>query len=82
MSATIGTILVILFGEIVPKKVAILFPVSSSRGTAHLLEICRIIFFPVLLPVLYLNKLLDKIKKDDGEEHRRFLQEEIVDGVG
>lgn len=82
LSATIGTVLVILFGEIVPKKIAILFPVSSSRGTAHLLEICKVIFFPILVPILYLNKLLDKIKKDDGEEHRQFMHEEIKATLG
>lgn len=82
LSATLGTILVIVFGEIVPKKYAILFPVYFSRATAHLLEFCRIIFFPVLAPILFINRAIDRFHKKNKEEHRRLMQAEIEATLG
>lgn len=82
LSATIGTILVILFGEIVPKKIAIMFTVTFARATAHLLEFCRFVIYPVLLPVLLVNKALDKIKKQDPEKSRQLMQDEIQATLG
>ena len=82
LSATIGTILVILFGEIIPKKIAIMFTVAFARATAHLLELCRYLIYPVLLPVLFINNALDKIKKHDVEENRQLMQDEIQATLG
>lgn len=82
LSATVGTVLVILFGEIIPKKFAILFPVTGSRVTAHLLEFCRIIIYPVLVPVLLINRGLDRLKKQDKEETREVMHEEIKATLG
>lgn len=82
LSVTVGTVLVIVFGEIVPKKIAILYPVEFSRWTAHLLEFCRIVIFPVLIPILFLNKALDKIKKRTAGEQKIELQNEIIATLG
>jgi len=82
LSATLGTILVIIFGEIIPKKIAIMFTVTFTRATAHLLELCRFIIFPILFPVLLINKGLDKIKKHDVEENRQLMHEEIKATLG
>jgi putative hemolysin len=82
LSATLGTILVIVFGEIIPKKIAILFSVTFARATAHLLTVCRIVIYPILLPVLLINKSLDKIKKHDIEEDRQIMQDEIRATLG
>lgn len=82
LSASIGTILVIVFGEIVPKKIAILYPVSFSRATAHLLQILNVLMFPILLPLRGLNSLLDKLKKVDDEEEKEMMQEEIKATLG
>lgn len=77
LSATVGTVLVIIFGEIMPKKIAILFSVEFSRLTAHLLNFLRIALYPVLFPILLINSLMDKIKRDDKEEELNILQQEI-----
>ncbi|MCX7996272.1 MAG: CNNM domain-containing protein [Patescibacteria group bacterium] len=74
--------MVIIFGEIIPKKFAILYPVFFSRATAHLIEFCRIITFSILIPIVVLNKALDKMKKNDHEESRKTLQEEIIATLG
>jgi len=82
LSATLGTILVIIFGEIIPKKIAIMFTVTFTRATAHLLELCRFVIFPVLFPVMLINRGLDKIKKHDVEESRQIMQDEIQATLG
>lgn len=82
LSATVGTVLVIIFGEIIPKKIAILFTVPFARATAHLLEMSRYLIYPLLLPVLFINKALDKIKKSDPEKNRQLMQEEIQATLG
>lgn len=82
LSATLGTILVIIFGEIIPKKIAIMFTVAFARATAHLLALCRVLIFPLLFPVLLINKGLDKIKKHDVEENRQIMHDEIKATLG
>ncbi len=82
LSATIGTALVIVFGEIIPKKIAIMFTVTFTRATAHLLEVSRYVIYPVLYPVLLINRALDKIKKHDAEKSRQIMQDEIEATLG
>lgn len=82
LAATLGTVLVIVFGEIVPKKFAIMFPDLFARSTAHLLEFSRVIIYPILLPILLINKGLDKIKKQDVEKSRQLMQDEIQATLG
>jgi putative hemolysin len=86
LSATIGTILVIIFGEIIPKKVAILFPVEFSRSTAHLLSFLNIILYPFLYPLKLLNQGLDKLAekfvKRNEAEARELMQQEIKATLG
>lgn len=82
LSATAGTILVIVFGEIIPKKIAIMYTVGFARATAHLLQFCRFAAFPVLFPVMLINKYLDKIKKHDNNESKQLMQEEIEATLG
>ncbi len=86
LSVSLGTVLVIIFGEILPKKFAILYPASFSRGTTHLLQYLKIIMFPILYPLQLLNLGLDKfaakIKTKNEEEDREMLQEEIKATLG
>jgi putative hemolysin len=82
LSATLGTVLVIIFGEIIPKKIAIMFTVTFTRATAHLLEICRFLIYPLLYPVLLINRSLDKIKDHDIEKSRQLMQDEIQATLG
>ncbi len=86
LSATIGTLLVIIFGEIIPKKVAILFPVEFSRATSHLLSFLNVILYPLLYPLKLLNQLMDAIAKKyvviDDVEFREVMQQEIKATLG
>ncbi len=86
LSATIGTLLVIIFGEIIPKKIAILFPVEFSRTTAHLLSWLNFVLYPLLYPLIILNRILDKIAKKYSEnndaEARELMQQEINATLG
>lgn len=86
LSASIGTILVIIFGEIIPKKIAILVPIQFAKLTAHLLHFLNIVFVPIIFPLQMLNRLLDKInkkvRKQDVNEEREFLEEEIKAALG
>jgi len=86
LSATIGTLLVIIFGEIIPKKIAILFPVGFSRSTAHLLAFLNFVLYPFLYPLKILNLLLDKtaakfVAKNDAED-REMMHQEIKATLG
>lgn len=86
LSATIGTFLVIIFGEIIPKKIAILFPVEFSRATAHLLSYLHFILYPFLYPLKILNLLLDKAAQKfvaiNDVEVREIMQQEIKATLG
>jgi len=86
LSATIGTVLVIIFGEIIPKKIAILFPVEFSRWTAHLLSSLNFILYPFLYPLKLLNQALDKLAekfvKRNEAEARDLMQQEIKATLG
>jgi CBS domain containing-hemolysin-like protein len=77
LSATIGTVLVIIFGEIFPKKFAILYPVGFSRTVSPLLEVLRLLLFPVIFPIQLLNSLLDRIKKQDLDQERTLMEQEV-----
>jgi putative hemolysin len=86
LSATIGTLLVIIFGEIIPKKIAILFPVGFSRSTAHLLSFLNYILYPLLYPLKILNLVMDKaakrfVKRNEAEA-RELMQQEIKATLG
>lgn len=86
LSATIGTLLVIVFGEIIPKKIAILFPIEFSRGTAHMLSFLNFVLYPLLYPLQLLNQLLDKmadkfVKKNEAAA-RELMQQEIKATLG
>lgn len=86
LSATIGTLLVIVFGEIIPKKIAILFPVEFSRWTAHLLSFLNFILYPLLYPLKLLNqgmdKMAEKFVKRNEAEARDLMQQEIKATLG
>lgn len=86
LSATIGTLLVIIFGEIIPKKIAILFPVEFSRGTAHLLSFLNFILYPFLFPLKILNQVMDTLAKKyaikNDMESREIMQQEIKATLG
>lgn len=63
-----GTILILIFGEILPKKLAILFPIKFAKFSAYLLYILYYAFYPIIIPLAHGMKLFDRFaKKDDNE---------------
>ncbi len=56
-----GTILILILGEIIPKKLAILFPAELCRFTAHIIYALYYLLYPIVLPVNKFMLLMDKL---------------------
>lgn len=73
------TVLVIIFGETVPKIICKKKATSKAAAYAGLLSFLRILFMPVTFPVVRLTALLTKPvksgEKDDTEESQAELQQ-------
>lgn len=73
-----GTILILVFGEILPKKLAILAPIAFSRFSAHILYILYYILYPITIPLSKTMKLFDKFAYKDGKNENDVSEEEIT----
>ena len=63
-----GTILILVFGEIVPKKIAILFPVQFSKFAAYILYFLYYGLYPIIMPISHGMHFFDRwVKKKDGK---------------
>jgi len=63
-----GTVLILIFGEILPKKIAILFPVRFSKFTAYILYFLYYALYPVVIPLSRGMHFFDRWIKKNGEE--------------
>lgn len=64
-----GTVLILVFGEILPKKVAILFPVKFSKFAAYILYFLYYTLYPLIIPISRGMHFFDRwIKNDDKPE--------------
>lgn len=62
--ATLGMLFVIiLFGEIIPKNIAALYPVKASILSAKILSLLLIIFYPIIYLFSGLQKLIQRAEK-------------------
>ncbi len=57
-AVTTGTVLILLFGEIIPKKIAIYYTVGFTRASAHVLLFLMFVLAPVIIPVSKATELL------------------------
>jgi CBS domain containing-hemolysin-like protein len=63
-----GTILILVFGEILPKKLAILFPVKFSKFAAYILYCLYYLLHPIVIPVSKGMHIFDRwAKKNDTQ---------------
>lgn len=67
-AVTTGTILILIFGEILPKKLAILFPVKFSKFSAYILYFLYYALYPIVIPISHGMHFFDRwAKRNDAE---------------
>lgn len=76
-AVSVGTILILVFGEIIPKKIAILFPIGFSKFSAYILYFFYYLLYPAILPISHGLKSIDKLIHK-GEEKKGDISEEEV----
>ena len=71
-----GTILILVFGEILPKKIAILFPVQFSKFAAYILYFLYYTLYPIVIPISHGMHFFDRwVKKKNGKSE--ISEEEV-----
>ncbi len=86
LATVIITVVVLIFGEVLPKSLANQVPESLLKVASPVLIAMRIIFWPVIILLMILRKMASKlVKQDNGksttmtEEELRVIIEEIED---
>lgn len=74
----IGTILILVFGEILPKKLAILAPIGFSRFSAHILYFLYYVLYPITIPLSKTMKFFDTFAYKNGKNEKDVSEEEIT----
>lgn len=73
------SVLIMAFGEIFPKVLALNSPRQFALFSIYPLKILQILFYPVCLPVSRLaDGVIELLKKRLGKARRHFLQDELV----
>jgi putative hemolysin len=73
------SVLIIAFGEIFPKVIALNGPRPFALLAIYPLKILNMVFYPVRAPVTHLvDGVIELLKKRLGAARRHFLQEELV----
>ncbi len=75
----ITTVIILIFGEIIPKLVAISSPQTISRLVCHPVRIVKVIFHPPVLLLEYLSKLISKKKGLESHLETGITSEEFHD---
>ncbi len=77
---SIGTISILIFGEIIPKKIAILFSVGFAKFSAYILYFFYYVLYPIVLPISHALQSVDKIIKKN-KNHKGDISEEEVEAM-
>ncbi|MBR2930665.1 MAG: HlyC/CorC family transporter [Clostridia bacterium] len=76
LSTVVMTLIVLTFGEIVPKTLAKQFPEKFSMFSAPLINLLRIVLWPISIIFRGLQKFLSKIFKNDDD--KGMTEEELI----
>ncbi len=76
VSTVVMTLLVLIFGEIIPKTLAKQFPEKFSLFSAHIVNLLVYILFPISILFRGMQKLLAKVFKQ--EEDKGMTEEELI----
>lgn len=68
ISTIVMTVIVLIFGEVIPKMIAKKIPATVARVAAYPLRILMFITFPVVLPVIGLTRALTSRSNGSQEE--------------
>ena len=74
VSTIVVTVTLLIFGEIVPKMIAKLFPETICAKTSWIIYIISFIFFPFVMAFTGLQKLIQKAKKDEANIEKEELE--------
>ncbi len=74
---SIGTISILVFGEIIPKKIAILFPIGFAKFSAYILYFFYYFLYPIVLPISHALQSIDKIIKKGNKNKGNISEEEV-----
>jgi putative hemolysin len=75
----IMSVMIIAFGEIFPKVLALNNPRQFARFAIYPLRVLQLVFYPVSMPVTRLaDGVIELLKKRLGRARRHFLQDELV----
>lgn len=77
-SVAVGTFLILVFGEILPKKLAILFPIAFSRFAAHILYLLYYLTYPIVIPLSKTMRVFDKLADKNGKNENDVSEDEIT----
>jgi putative hemolysin len=73
------SLLIMVFGEILPKVLAINRPRRASMLAAYPLKILHIVFYPVRMPITLLtDAVVEWFKRQLGMARRHFSREELI----
>ena len=77
---SIGTISILIFGEIIPKKIAILFSIGFAKFSAYILYFFYYLLYPIVLPISHALQSVDKLIKKN-EKNKGDISEEEVEAM-
>jgi CBS domain containing-hemolysin-like protein len=72
-----GTVLILVFGEIIPKKLAILFPVHFSKFATPILYLLYYLLYPIVVPLSRMTRSIDRCAQGDGNRPNEVSEEEV-----
>jgi putative hemolysin len=77
IAVSLGTFLILVFGEIIPKKIAILFPIGFAKFSAYILYMFYYLLYPAIIPISHSLKWIDKIIYKGNDIKANISEEEV-----
>ena len=74
VSTVVVTIVLLIFGEIIPKMIAKMFPESICAKTSWIIYIISFIFWPFVMMFTGIQIILQKVKRDDANIEKEELE--------
>lgn len=77
MSTVVLTVVILIFGEVTPKNLAIQNSENMCLASASILRFLMIVFTPITFLLLQLNKLIKKLKHKGSEKEPSVTEDEL-----
>ncbi len=77
LTSLASLLLIIIFGEVIPKNIAVRIPIRTSKIFAIPILVCQKLFYPFYMPLYFITEKLSFFNTKKGKEEKNITVNEL-----